>query len=177
MYCMDQHVFYLASWSYRPSNTIIITWHQAWKFYVHVCLLKFSLLSSRSHQYANISSRLEAANKAGKKLATKDIANKLLAVLDNYDRAFQQVSPETDEEKETEVAFKNVYTMVITTLEEMGIKQVETVGIEFDYEFHQAVMQRPDEDYEEGMVCEELAKGWLTEDGELIRAAMVVVAA
>ena len=146
-------------------------------FYIHVFLLKFSLLSSRSHQYANISNRLETANKAGKKLATKEIANKLLAVLDNYDRAFQQVSPATDEEKDTEVAFKNVYTMVITTLEEMGIKQVETVGIEFDYEFHQAVMQRPDEDYEEGMVCEELAKGWLTEDGELIRAAMVVVAA
>ena len=58
------------------------------------------------------------------------------------------------------------------------ISQIEnSFGIEFDYEFHQAVMQRPDEDYEEGMVCEELAKGWLTEDGELIRAAMVVVAA
>jgi len=54
---------------------------------------------------------------------------------------------------------------------------VETLGKEFDYEFHQAVMTRPSDDYEEGVVCEELAKGYSMEDGELIRAAMVSVAA
>jgi molecular chaperone GrpE len=67
--------------------------------------------------------------------------------------------------------------MIIASLGELGVKPVETVGIEFDYEFHQAVMMRPDEDYEEGIVCEELQKGWSMEDGFLIRAAMVVVAA
>jgi molecular chaperone GrpE len=47
--------------------------------------------------------------------------------------------------------------------------------VEFDYEFHQAVMQKPSEEYEEGIVCEELAKGFKLND-QLIRAAMVVVA-
>ncbi len=100
-----------------------------------------------------------------------------MTVLDNYDRAFQQVTPETDDEKAIEASYKNVYAMIISTLGELGVKEVETVGKEFDYEFHQAVMMRPDEDYEEGIVCEELAKGWATNDGDLIRAAMVVVAA
>jgi molecular chaperone GrpE len=95
--------------------------------------------------------------------------------MDNYDRAFQQVVPETDAEKEVEASYKNVYKMIVSALGELGVKEIETVGKEFDYEMHQAVIMRPDEDYDEGIVCEELAKGWATEDGELIRAAMVVV--
>ena len=67
--------------------------------------------------------------------------------------------------------------MILDTLAGLGLKKVETVGTEFDYEFHSAVMMRPDEDFEEGMVCEELAKGYAMEDGTLVRAAMVVVAA
>ena len=66
--------------------------------------------------------------------------------------------------------------MVLKTFKDLGIREVETVGKEFDYECHQAVMMRPDEDYEEGIVCEELAKGYAMEDGKLIRAAMVSVA-
>jgi len=58
----------------------------------------------------------------------------------------------------------------------LGIEQVPTVGIEFDYEIHQAVLQRPSEEYGEGIVMEELAKGFKHGDN-LIRAAMVAVAA
>jgi len=128
-------------------------------------------------EYSNISDRLAKAAEAGQAVATKEIATKLLAVLDNYDRAFQSVTPDTDEEKEIEAAYKAVHAKIISTFGELGINEVKTVGIEFDYEYHSAVMTRPDEDHEEGIVCEELAKGWCTEDGELIRVAMVVVAA
>ena len=116
--------------------------------------------------------------KAEAGLANIQIARKFLNVLDNYDRAFIALTPEWHEEKEVEAAYnKETYDSILKQFDDISVKQVETVGVEFDYEFHQAVMMRPDEDYEEGVVCEELAKGFKMEDGTLIRAAMVVVAA
>lgn len=127
-------------------------------------------------KYANISNRLDNQGKAGNAVAIREVADTLLSVLDNCDRAFKAVEPQSGEEKEIEASYVNVNNMIINTLAELGVKRVETVGTEFDYEFHQAVMMRPDEDYEEGIVCEELQKGWAMEDGPLIRPAMVVVA-
>jgi molecular chaperone GrpE len=100
----------------------------------------------------------------------------MLGVLDNYDRAFGVLTAETDEQKEIEDAYRATYDKILATFESLGVTEVETVGAEFDYEVHQAVMQRPSDDYEEGIVCEELAKGFVLED-KLIRAAMVSVAA
>lgn len=128
-------------------------------------------------QYANIQKRLDDQNKAGKAGSTRDVAKAVLTVLDNYDRAFAAVEAETDEQKEIEASYKSVSSLIISTLGELGVKPVETVGVEFDYEIHQAVMQRPVDGFEEGIVCEELAKGWAMEDGTLIKPAMVVVAA
>lgn len=128
-------------------------------------------------EYANISERMKDKMKAGAGMANIEIARTVLNVLDNYDRAFAAVTPESDEEKEVEAAYKETYDSILKQFDDIGVQPVETVGIEFDYEFHQAVMMRPDEDHEEGIVCEELAKGYKMEDGTLIRAAMVVVAA
>ncbi len=115
--------------------------------------------------------------KAGAGIANVEIARTILSVVDNFDRAFSVVTPESDVEEEVEAAYKEIYDMIMTQFDEIGVKQVKTVGTEFNYEFHQAVMMRPVEGYEEGIVCEELAKGFAMEDGTLIRAAMVVVAA
>ena len=121
--------------------------------------------------------RFKAENNDGTTPATIEVVNKMLGVLDNYDRAFQIITPETDEEKEIEAAYKEKYSSILSIFKDLGVNEVETVGVEFDYEKHQAVMTKPSEDYEEGIVCEELAKGYALEDGKLIRAAMVVVAA
>ena len=115
--------------------------------------------------------------KDGAGVANIEIARKMLNVIDNYERAFGVVTAESDTEKEVEASYKETYDMILKQFEDLGVKQVDTVGTEFNYEFHQAVMMRPDEDHEEGIVCEELAKGFAMEDGTLIRAAMVVVAA
>ena len=109
--------------------------------------------------------------------ATMEVARKLLAVLDNFDRAFSNIKTSSPEEEAAEASYKESYAAVLTAFRALGVEEVETVGKEFDYEFHSAVMTRPDEEYEEGVVCEELAKGYAMEDGKLIRAAMVVVAA
>ena len=106
----------------------------------------------------------------------RSVVREMLELLDNFDRAFAAIKPETDAEKAIEAEYKEVYQQVMTTIGELGVEEVPTVGTEFDYEMHQAVMQKPSDEYEEGIVCEEFQKGFKL--GEtLIRAAMVAVAA
>lgn len=122
--------------------------------------------------------------------ATVEVTNKLLNVLDNFDRAFAVVEPETDEDREVEQKYKDAHATVLETLGSLGVREVECVGKEFDFEQHTAVMTRPSDEYEEGIVMEELQKGFILaekkeddadddeeESFKLIRAAMVVVAA
>lgn len=115
-------------------------------------------------------------SKEGNPAATIEVVRKILEVLDNYDRAFNAVSAETEEQKAVEADYMKTREMLYEIFRKLGVTEVATVGTEFDYEVHQAVMQRPSEDYEEGIVCEELAKGYILGD-KLIRAAMVSVAA
>lgn len=115
-------------------------------------------------------------NKGGDDEATVMVARQMLGLLDNYDRAFGVLTAETDEQKEIEEAYRTTYDKILGTFESLGVTEVPTVGTEFDYEVHQAVMQRPSSDFDEGIVCEELAKGFVLGD-RLIRAAMVAVAA
>lgn len=128
-------------------------------------------------EYSLMQERFKAENNDGTTPATIEVVNKMLGVLDNYDRAFQIITPETDEEKEIEAAYKEKYSIILSIFKELGVNEVDTVGEEFDYEKHQAVMTKPSDEYEEGTVSEELAKGYALENGKLIRAAMVVVAA
>jgi molecular chaperone GrpE len=119
---------------------------------------------------------MSSQSKQGDNQATIKIVRTMLKFLDNSDRAFGSVTPETDAEKAIEAEYKETYDSILATFKEFGVEAVETVGIEFDYEVHQAVMQRPSEDHEEGIVCEELQKGFKLGD-VLVRAAMVAVAA
>jgi len=109
-------------------------------------------------------------------MATVQVTRELLTVMDNFDRAFGAVTAETDDQKEIEAEFRATYQQILDIFESLGVTTVETVGTEFNYEYHQAVMQMPSADYEEGIVCEELAKGFKLGD-TLIRASMVAVAA
>mmetsp|Transcript_18501 Transcript_18501/g.45840 ORF Transcript_18501/g.45840 Transcript_18501/m.45840 type:complete len:198 (-) Transcript_18501:55-648(-) len=127
-------------------------------------------------KYKNIQDRMSSQGGQQNTMATTVVVREMLELLDNFDRAFGVIKPETEEEEAIDAAYKELYQSVLDKFAELGVEQVETVGTEFDYEVHQAVMQRPSEDYEEGMVCEEFQKGFKIEE-TLIRAAMVVVAA
>ena len=109
-------------------------------------------------------------------MATVTVIRDMLELLDNFDRAFGVVEAEDDAEAAIEAEYKEAYQSIISTFDKLGVKEVETLGTEFEFEVHQAVMQRPSEDYEEGIVCEEFQKGFVLGD-TLIRAAMVAVAA
>ena len=146
---------------------------------------KFEALNK---ERANLQDRMSKQSKESEATATVEVARKLLGVLDNFDRAFMAVTPESDADKEAEEAYKKGYDAIMETLASLNVKEIETVGKEFDYELHNAVMMRPSDEYDDGYVMEELQKGFAygevgTDDegnrldGQLIRAAMVVVSA
>ena len=83
----------------------------------------------------------------------------------------------TKEEKETPFVqgIDKIYKHMMTTLEEVGVKPIEAVGKEFDPNFHNAVMQVESEEYEEGIVAQELLKGYMYRE-TVVRHSMVAVA-
>lgn len=132
-------------------------------------------LDELQKEYQNIQQRMNTQSNKGDSMATVQVVREMLNVLDNYDRAFGVIRPENDEQKAIEKEYKDAYDMIIQTFKKLGVEEVETVGAEFDYEVHQAVMQKPSDEYEEGVVCEEFQKGFKFGD-QLVRAAMVAVA-
>ena len=133
---------------------------------------KFDMINKESQA---MQERLAKQGSQGKETATIEVATSILNVLDNYDRAFQAVEAATNEEVEIVDAYKHTYDMIIGALTELNVTRVETVGAEFDYEMHQAMMQMPSDEHEEGIVCQEFAPGWAFGE-KCIRPAMVAVA-
>jgi molecular chaperone GrpE len=126
-------------------------------------------------EYEMIQQRMNVQSNTSNDAATSQVVRSMLAVLDNFDRAFNQVTAQTEEEKVIENEYKQVYHSILDIFKKLGVQEVPTVGIEFNYEIHQAVLQKPSEEYSEGIVCEELQKGFQI-NNTLIRAAMVAVA-
>ena len=120
--------------------------------------------------------RMNTESNSNDEQAVAVVVRKMLDVLDNFDRAFGAVQPANEAEEATTAEYREVYQNMLDVFKDMGVEEIETVGTEFDYEVHQAVMQRPVEGFEENIVCTEFSKGFKVGD-VLIRAAMVAVAA
>lgn len=103
----------------------------------------------------------------------KSIIEKILPVVDNFERGLQALSEEEKKEPFAE-GMAMVYKQLIQELEGLGVKPIEAIGHEFDPELHNAVLQVESEEYEEGIVAEELQKGYLYRDG-VVRHSMVAV--
>ena len=114
-------------------------------------------------------------NQEGDSDAKVRVVKGVLDLLDNFDRASGVIVAETDAEKSIESEYKEAYQSILDQFEKLGVTEVETIGKEFDYELHQAVMQMPGSEYEEGTVCKEFQKGFVMGEA-LIRPAMVAVA-
>ncbi len=106
--------------------------------------------------------------------ANEDLLKKLLPILDNFHRSIESGA----ETKDFEAFYQGVAMirdLVSKTLGEVGVKRIETVGKEFDVDFHEALMRQPS-DEPEGTILQELEPGYLYKD-KVIRHAKVVVAA
>jgi len=107
-------------------------------------------------------------------IGAKDIIDKLLPVVDNFERGFEALSEEEKGHPFIE-GMDKVYKQLMTTLESVGVKPIQAVGETFNPDFHNAVMHVEDENYGENTVIEEFQKGYTYRDG-VVRYSMVKVA-
>lgn len=109
------------------------------------------------------------------KYKDEDIIKEYLIILDNFERAIKMDDNDlTDEVSRFLEGFKLIYTNTINMLSKFGVKEIEAEGIEFDPEYHHAVLTEHDENKPEGVVLEVLQKGYIYKD-RVIRPAMVKV--
>ena len=107
-------------------------------------------------------------------VGARDVIEKILPVVDNFERGLGTIP---EEAKETPFAegMEKIYKQLMKTLDDMDVKAIEAVGKEFDPNVHNAVMHVDDEALGENMVAEEFQKGY-TYRGTVIRHSMVKVA-
>lgn len=108
------------------------------------------------------------------KYGAEETLKKLIEVLDNFDRA-QKAIENIEDCTQIKDSFNIVCNQLRDTLKKTGLETIETEGQEFDPNFHEAVMQTPTSDYEEGIIIAELQKGYKIGD-KVLRAALVNVA-
>lgn len=124
-------------------------------------------------EFENFRKRTEREKQAMFETGAKSVVEKILPVVDNFERGFATVTPE-DENDAFVDGMKMVYKQLMTELENMGVKPIEAVGCEFDPNFHNAVMQVESEEYESGVIAQEFQKGYTYRD-TVVRHSMVGV--
>ena len=125
-------------------------------------------------EFDNFRKRTEKEKSQMYDMGAKTIVEKILPVIDNFERGLAAV-PEDNKEDAFVVGMDKIYRQMLTVLEEAGVKPIEAVGAEFDPNFHNAVMHVEDETLGENVVAEELQKGYMYRDS-VVRHSMVKVA-
>ena len=125
-------------------------------------------------EFDNFRKRTEKEKSQMYDMGAKTIVEKILPVIDNFERGLAAV-PEDNKEDACVVGMDKIYRQMLTVLEEAGVKPIEAVGAEFDPNFHNAVMHVEDETLGENVVAEELQKGYMYRD-TVVRHSMVKVA-
>ncbi|MCI5601882.1 MAG: nucleotide exchange factor GrpE [Clostridiales bacterium] len=125
-------------------------------------------------EFDNFRKRSEKEKSAMYEVGAKDVIEKILPVVDNFERGFKAVS---EEELATPFAegMDKIYKQLLKTLEDLGVKEIEAEGNEFDPNLHNAVMHVEDEELGENVVAEVLQKGYMYRDS-VVRHSMVKVA-
>ena len=122
-------------------------------------------------EFDNYRKRTEKEKSSMYIIGAKDIVEKMLPIVDNFERGLAQ-APENDPFAE---GMKMIYKQMMTAFDEMGVKPIETVGKEFDPNLHNAVMHVEDDSVGENIVVEEFQKGYTYKDF-VVRHSMVKVA-
>lgn len=124
-------------------------------------------------EFENFRNRSEREKAAMFETGAKSVIEKVLPVIDNFERGLMTV-PEEDKESPFVDGMNKIYKQMVTELESIGVKPIEAVGLEFDPNLHNAVMQVESEEYESGVVAQELLKGYTYHD-TVVRHSMVAV--
>ena len=117
-------------------------------------------LTRQMAEFDNFRKRTEKEKSQMYEIGAKDIIEKILPVVDNFERGIAAV-PEEEKSNPFAEGMEKIYKQLMTTLEEIGVKPIEAVGQEFDPDFHNAVMHVEDEEVGENIITEEFQKGYL----------------
>lgn len=131
-------------------------------------------LTRQMAEFDNYRKRTEKEKSAMYEIGAKDVVEKILPVVDNFERGLQSVSEENQNDPFVQ-GMDKIYKQLMTTLEGIGVKPIEAVGTQFDPELHNAVMHVEDEAFGENVVAEEFQKGYMYRDS-VVRHSMVKVA-
>lgn len=124
-------------------------------------------------EFENFRNRSEKEKQAMFETGAKSVIEKILPVIDNFERGLATV-PEDKKEDPFVDGMNRVYRQLLTELDNIGVKPIEAVGQEFDPNLHNAVMQVASEEYESGIIAQELQKGYTYRDN-VVRHSMVAV--
>ena len=98
----------------------------------------------------------------------------ILPIVDNFERARQQLKPENEEAQALHRSYQGLYKQLVEVLKQQGVSPMRIVGQQFDPNLHEAVLREPSEEFEEDFIIEELQRGYHLE-GKVLRHALVKV--
>ena len=124
-------------------------------------------------EFENFRKRTEKEKSMMFEMGAKSVIDKLLPVVDNFERGLATI-PEEEENSFSE-GMNKIYKQMMTELDKLGVKPIEALGKEFNPDLHNAVMQVESDEYEEGIIAQELLKGYTYRDS-VVRHSMVAVA-
>ena len=125
-------------------------------------------------EFDNFRKRTEKEKSYMYEIGEREIIEKILPVVDNFERGLAAV-PEEEKDSPFADGMTKIYKQMMTVFEEMGVKAIDAVGEEFNPDYHNAVMHVEDEEAGENVVVEEFQKGYLYKD-HVVRHSMVKVA-
>ncbi len=128
-------------------------------------------LTRQMAEFDNFRKRTEREKSQMYEIGAKDIIEKILPVIDNFERGLAAVPEESKEDPFVE-GMEKIYKQIMTTLEGVGVKPIEAVGQEFNPDFHNAVMHVEDEEAGENIITEEFQKCYMS-PASVVRHSMV----
>lgn len=124
-------------------------------------------------EFQNFRNRTEKEKAAMFDMGAKNVIEKILPVVDNFERGLATI-PEGEKNSAFAEGMEKIYKQLVTELDNLGVKPIEAKGKEFNPDFHNAVMQVESDELESGTVAEELLKGYTYHD-TVVRHSMVSV--
>ena len=131
-------------------------------------------LKRQMAEFDNFRKRTEKEKSSMYEIGARDIIEKILPVLDNFERGLAAV-PEDVKGSSFAEGVEMIYKQFVKTLEDAGVEAIEAVGQQFDPNIHNAVMHVDDENFGENEISQELLKGYKYR-GTVVRHSMVQVA-
>ena len=124
-------------------------------------------------EFENFRKRTEKEKASMFEAGAKSVIEKILPVIDNFERGLATTKEEDATNPHVE-GMNMIYKQLMTELDKLEVKPIEAVGQEFNPDFHNAIMQVESDEYESGVIAQELLKGYTYRD-TVIRHSMVAV--